>query len=149
MRLGWAGFGSIGQGVWICPRVEREAEVQLVLAQFGVDGATLFRSEMTDLGDPVELAARAWQPDELADGYRTFRGIAESLKPTDSATTAGALTRLVDAWRHFPLLDPDLPPELRAADWPGDEAAQTFTRLRSEWAGSGATWWASTDANFD
>jgi len=151
VRLGWAGFGTIGQGVWVSPRLEREAEAVQVLDQFGID-ATMFRSEMTETGDPIELARRAWQPDKLAAEYRAFLVFAEQLTPTtaaDSSQSTGDLIRLVDAWRRFPLLDPDLPETLLPHDWPGQGAAANFTRQRAERAPVAAAWWAATDANFD
>jgi len=148
VRLGWAGFGSIGQGVWVSPRVDREAEAVQVLDQFGLDGATMFRSEMTETGDPADLARRAWQPDELAAEYDSFLTTAGQLDTHDGATTTGALLRLVDAWRRFPLLDPDLPAALLPDDWPGHIAARRFARLRTRWAADAATWWSTTEAHF-
>lgn len=149
VRLGWAGFGSIGQGVWVCPLVDREPEVTQVLADLGVEGATLFRSEMTETGDPVDLASRAWRPDELAGDYATFLATARSLQPQDGAATVTALIRLVDGWRQFPLLDPDLPSELLTADWPGTTAAAEFTERRAKWSPVASTWWSETNADFD
>jgi phenylacetic acid degradation operon negative regulatory protein len=149
VRLGWAGFGSVGQGVWVSPRVDREAEVARLMADFEITGATLFRSEMTATGDPVDLAQRAWQPDRLATEYQTFLETIEPLVPTDDASMTGDLIRLVDAWRRFPLLDPDLPPALLPGDWPGDGAARTFARKRASWAPPAAAWWSETDADFD
>lgn len=149
VRLGWAGFGSLGQGVWLSPRVDREAEVVRVLADVAVEGVTLFRSEMTDVGDATDLARRAWQPDELAAEYEMFLSTVERLSPHDAASTTGDLIRLVDAWRRFPLLDPDLPAELLPPDWPGHVAAQAFSRHRAAWAPTAATWWSTTNADFD
>lgn len=148
VRLGWAGFGSVGQGVWVSPHVEREAEVARVLADFEISGTTLFRSEMTTTGDPVSLAQRAWQPDRLATEYRMFLETIEPLVPTDDASTTGDLIRLVDAWRRFPLLDPDLPAALLPSDWPGDQAARAFSQKRRSWAPSASAWWTTTDADF-
>ena len=149
VRLGWAGFGSIGQGVWVCPRVERQPEVALVLADFSVDGATLFHSEMTETGDPVDLARRAWRLDQLASEYGEFRPTVAELAPTDATSTAADLVRLVDAWRRFPLLDPDLPTELLADDWPGPTAAAEFADRRGSWSVVARRWWSATDASFD
>lgn len=149
VRLGWAGFGSVGQGVWVCPRNERQAEAAQILSQFGVEGTTMFRSTMTDTGDPVDLARRAWEPDELAAEYEAFLETTKRLAPTDSASTTGALLRLVDSWRRFPLLDPDLPAALLPADWPGHTAARTFAQRRARWVPSAIDWWVETDADFD
>lgn len=149
VRLGWAGFGSVGQGVWVSPHLGREAEVTRVLADFEISGTTLFRSEMTALGDPVSLAKRAWRPDLLGTEYQKFLETIEPLAPTDGASMTGDLIRLVDAWRRFPLLDPDLPPALLPRDWPGDDAAHAFADKRTSWAPSAAAWWSATNASFD
>ena len=37
-RLSWAGFGSLGAGLWISPHPDREAEAIGVLRAAGVDG---------------------------------------------------------------------------------------------------------------
>ncbi len=149
VRLGWAGFGSIGHGVWVCPRVDREPEATQVLTERGIDGTTLFRSELTENGDPIDLARRAWEPERLVSDYATFLTTTRSLQPHDGAATVGALIRLVDAWRRFPLRDPDLPAELLTADWPGTTAAAEFTERRATWSPVASTWWSGTNASFD
>ncbi|MFC7109898.1 PaaX family transcriptional regulator C-terminal domain-containing protein [Nonomuraea rubra] len=40
---------------------------------------------------------------------------------------------LIQEWRHFPFLDPDLPAELLQQDWPGPRAAAVFHDLRNRW----------------
>ncbi len=150
VRLGWAGFGSLGNGTWICPRIEREHEAARVVRDLGIDGAAMFRCALTDLGDPVELAQRAWQPDELATEYEAFLAArAELPRPTGDAAAAGNLIRLVDAWRGFPLLDPDLPAELLPTGWPGERAAQAFTESRAAWSGPATAWWTTTERHYD
>jgi phenylacetic acid degradation operon negative regulatory protein len=38
---------------------------------------------------------------------------------------------LVHEYRSFPYVDPNLPPELLPADWPGDEAVRLFQTYAS------------------
>jgi phenylacetic acid degradation operon negative regulatory protein len=154
VQLGWAGFGTLGPGVWLSPRVEREAEATSILVRLEVDGAVLFRSTMTDVGNPLDVAARAWPPGVLAHDYETFLAHLDDHNCTDPSTAdrstaARQLIELVDAWRRFPLVDPDLPVELRPADWPGDRAADAFAELRASWAPAAAAWWSATDGSFD
>jgi phenylacetic acid degradation operon negative regulatory protein len=148
-QLGWAGFGTLGQGVWVSPRAERELEATSILRDLEVGGAVLFRSTMTDIGDPLDVADRAWPPAALAREYKTF--LARPNHPSDSDTSVAArrLIELVDAWRRFPLADPDLPRELRPANWPGDRAASTFASQRSAWAPNAADWWATVERRFE
>src|SRR3954454_11401189 len=57
-QLAWAGFGSLGGGLWITPHVEREGE----LSARNADGAELlsFRAELGALGEPERVIAEAW-----------------------------------------------------------------------------------------
>lgn len=151
VRLGWAGFGTLGQGVWVSPRAEREPEVTDIIRDLDVDGALLFRSTMTEIGDPRDVADRAWPPGPLADQYAAFLGQLELSAATnvEASTAARRLIELVDAWRRFPLVDPDLPRELRPADWPGTRAANAFAARRAAWASDAASWWSDIDRSFD
>jgi phenylacetic acid degradation operon negative regulatory protein len=40
---------------------------------------------------------------------------------------------LVQEWRRFPFLDPDLPRELLDHDWPGPRAAAVFHDRHAQW----------------
>lgn len=143
--LGWAGFGSLGKGVWICPWVEREAEAAKVLSDAGVDDATMFRSRMTNVGDPLELSRRAWPPDHIAADYLRFI----DRFTTTVGSEVHSLIELVHQWRHLPLLDPGLPSELLDADWPGDTATQLFTKTRQRLHKPANTWWQEQEKRFE
>jgi phenylacetic acid degradation operon negative regulatory protein len=149
VQLGWAGFGSLGQGVWVSPRAEREVEATSILRDLEVDGAVLFRSTMTDVGDPLDVADRAWPPNALAREYQSFLARPDQPRAPEGPAAARQLIELVDAWRRFPLADPDLPRELRPADWPGDRAASTFRRQRAAWASEASGWWATIERSFE
>jgi phenylacetic acid degradation operon negative regulatory protein len=150
VSLGWAGFGSLGQGVWICPWADRQREATAILRDLDIDNATLFRSTMTDVGDPRALTERAWELDALAVGYRVFLEAFDEPSATDwpDAQSTSRLIDLVDAWRRFPLQDPSLPAALHDAEWPGDAAAQRFGSLRSHWGPAAARWWAAADNSY-
>ncbi len=149
VQLGWAGFGTLGHGVWVSPRAGREAEATRILHDLEVDGAVLFRSTMTDIGDPLDVADRAWPPGALASQYEAFLARPNHRGACSDSTAARRLIELVDAWRRFPLVDPDLPRELRPDDWPGDRAADAFATRRAAWAPTAAAWWSATDGGFD
>src|SRR4051795_12267352 len=51
-RLAWAGFGSLGGGLWISPHVEREAELRDLAGDGSVAELLSFRAELGELGDP-------------------------------------------------------------------------------------------------
>lgn len=147
--LSWAGFGSIGQGVWLSPWVEQEHVAVELLRQLGVDG-TSFRSRLGELGSAPDLAGEAWDLPELRSYYDDFLADTE---PLDVASLRGhdaaaVLVTLVHRWRRFPFVDPDLPAELLPADWPGPAAAQRFADLRTGLAVEAQRWWRDADAGF-
>jgi phenylacetic acid degradation operon negative regulatory protein len=48
---------------------------------------------------------------------------------------------LVDEWRTFPAIDPQLPPDL-PPDWIGHQAADMFLTLRARWKPGARERWA-------
>ena len=120
-----------------------------IVRDLDVEGAVLFRSAMTDIGSPLDVAERAWPPGPLACQYEAFLSQLDNPAILNDAATTRRLLELVDTWRRFPLIDPDLPRELRPADWPGDRAAREFALRRSAWASSGADWWAAIERSFE
>src|SRR4051812_34333392 len=140
-RLAWAGFGSLGNGLWITPHVEREAEVARVA------GAELlsFRAEFGSIGEPARVVADAWDLGEVADRYREFIGRFERLRPRTPQAAFRAQTDLVHTWRHFPFLDPDLPAETLPAGWPRTRAQRVFAERHAEWEGPAGEWFRSLE----
>jgi phenylacetic acid degradation operon negative regulatory protein len=79
-----------------------------------------------------EIPARAWDLDGLRSRYECFISFAGQLRdaaaagrvpPTDALI---ARTRVMDEWRAFPGLDPDLPAELLPSAWPRASARELF-----------------------
>jgi phenylacetic acid degradation operon negative regulatory protein len=133
-RLRWLGLASLYDGVWISPH-DRVEPVSLVLKELGVANATVFVGEIAPDGPRGGDPLRAWDLDELHRLYdRLIRDYA-ALRircGTGQVAAAEALiarTALMDAWRNFPNLDPELPPELLPADWPRGRARETFIEL--------------------
>jgi hypothetical protein len=91
----------------------------------------------TDAADdaaPVtaDIPARAWDLSGLRDRYQEFIAFAGLLRDQTVAgeiTTADALvarTRVMNEWRAFPAMDPDLPQELLPPAWPRSAARDLF-----------------------
>jgi phenylacetic acid degradation operon negative regulatory protein len=142
-RLRWLGFAPLYDGVWISPWPRAEEAVE-ALRVLGVDAATVLEATVVadspKLGDPIS----AWDLDELRSRYR---GFIDGFSPVAARARAGKIgaaeglvtrTRVMDAWRNFPNLDPELPLELlcrgtppnpRAEAWPRAEARQVFADL--------------------
>ena len=113
-QLAWAGFGSLGGGLWITPHVDREA---LISAE---EPAQLlsFRAELGALGGNEKVIGEAWDLPALREHYEQFVADFVRLRPRGGASTFAAQTALVHAWRRFPFIDPDLPDDLLPRDWP-------------------------------
>ena len=139
--LGWAGFGSIGQGVWVSPWIDQESVAVDLLADLRVE-ATTFRAELGSLGSGPEVASVAWNLPGLRQHYAEFlHQTAE--KPIDAAVD---LAFLVHRWRRFPFLDPEIPAELLADDWPGTTAARRFSEVREGLLVEALKWWQESEA---
>ena len=71
-QLAWAGFGSLGNGLWISPHVDRESEVRRIVSELSPAELLSFRAEFGSVGDPAKVIADAWDVGDVADRYREF-----------------------------------------------------------------------------
>lgn len=148
--LNWAGFGSLGQGWWISTRPEREGEAIRVLNEAGVKNVHSFMATHGSMGDPIQLAERAWNLSSVRSQYELFLQQADDLTDGDSADSDWAehtykLIQILHSWRRFPFLDPDLPPELLPTDWPGNRAALRYHELNELWSPKAHQWWNKSE----
>jgi phenylacetic acid degradation operon negative regulatory protein len=132
-QLAWAGFGSLGNGLWITPHVDREAEVDRIAQELSPAELLSFRAEFGSIGDPAKVVADAWDLADVADRYREFISRFGRLRPRTPEAAFRAQTELVHTWRKFPFLDPDLPQEMLPARWPRSRAHQVFVDRHREW----------------
>jgi phenylacetic acid degradation operon negative regulatory protein len=131
-RLSWAGFGSLGGGLWISPHPDREDEAIGVLREAGVAAdAHVFVARRSGLADVRVMVAAAWDLGAIEEQYEGF------LEEFGTAAPADVLARqveLVHAWRRFPAIDPALPRELLPPRWSGLEAARLFADRHQRWS---------------
>jgi phenylacetic acid degradation operon negative regulatory protein len=132
-RLAWAGFGSLGGGLWITPHVEREAELRDLDGKDAAAELQSFVAELGNLGDPAKLVSEAWDLAGVAGRYRDFVGRFGRLRPRTPAAVFGAQTLLVHEWRKFPFLDPDLPESMLPPRWPRTRAHDLFRERHGQW----------------
>jgi phenylacetic acid degradation operon negative regulatory protein len=132
-RLAWAGFGSLGNGLWITPHVDREAEVQAIVRDLPVGELLSFRAEFSDIGRPEKVVTEAWDLDAVAGRYREFVSRFGRLRPRTPEGVFRAQTELVHFWRKFPFLDPDLPQAVLPARWPRERAHRVFAERHAAW----------------
>jgi phenylacetic acid degradation operon negative regulatory protein len=130
-QLRWLGFAPLYDGLWLAPR-DRAADVAGLVAELGIGTATAFRATAVPGTDPDGLPQRAWDLAELRNRYDAFtasagklhaRALAGRMSPVEALV---ARTHVMDEWRAFPGLDPDLPAELLPPEWPRAAARELF-----------------------
>jgi phenylacetic acid degradation operon negative regulatory protein len=146
-RLTWLGFGTVSAGVWIAPGHLAEETTQVLGRHDLAAYVDLFRAEYLAFGDVRQLLRSWWDMDRMASEYHEFRAQAAAVldrwpssdpgqQPEPACAAAFAdYVRVLTAWRRLTFLDPGLPAELLADDWPGLAAADAFTALRQRLAG--------------
>lgn len=144
-QLAWAGFGSLGGGLWISPHVEREGDLRSLSENGSVAELQSFRAEVGGIGDPRELIADAWDLEQVASEYREFISSFGRLKPKSPQAVFRAQTLLVHRWRKFPFLDPDLPETMLPARWPRSRAHDLFHARHAEWRVTAEAYFASLE----
>jgi phenylacetic acid degradation operon negative regulatory protein len=144
-RLAWAGFGSLGGGLWITPHAEREHELADVAADGSAAELLSFRAELGALGEPARVVAEAWDLDALAEAYRAFIARFGRMRPRGDEAMFRAQTLLVHEWRRFPFLDPDLPDGMLPRGWPRARAHALFHERHALWQDGARGWFAGLE----
>jgi phenylacetic acid degradation operon negative regulatory protein len=129
--LAFLGYGSIDDGTWVATRAADE--VDLVLDESGLRYERFTASHAAGTPGAVAMVRRAWNLDQIGAAYERF---VRELRPVVGAIgedssdeeSYAARFRLVHAWRTFLFSDPQLPPALLPARWPGIAAAAFFDR---------------------
>jgi phenylacetic acid degradation operon negative regulatory protein len=138
-RLNWAGFGSLGPGLWISAHPEREDEAARVLREAGLGGdAHMFVATRSGLAGADAMVRAAWDLAAIEREYERF--LAEFGGPGPGDVLAGQVA-LVHAWRRFPAIDPALPRDLLPARWSGLDAARRFADLHQRWSAEAQREW--------
>jgi phenylacetic acid degradation operon negative regulatory protein len=145
-RLAWAGFGSMGGGLWITPHVEREDELRGMAGDESVAELLSFRAELGAIGEPQRVIADAWDLAGVAEAYRGFVSQFGRLRPKTPEVMFRAQTLLVHEWRKFPFLDPDLPEEMLPSGWPRSRAHDVFQERHALWHDAAQEYFHSLEA---
>jgi phenylacetic acid degradation operon negative regulatory protein len=140
-RLSWAGFGSLGGGLWISPHPDRAGEAAKILREAGLDrDAHMFTGRRTGLYDSAAMVAQAWDLAAIEAEYSLFLTRFGGAGPGGDVLTQQL--ELVHAWRRFPAIDPALPRELLPGGWAGLAAADLFAARHKEWLATARREWA-------
>jgi phenylacetic acid degradation operon negative regulatory protein len=139
-RLRWQGFAPLYDGTWVSPQADPAEAVETVEA-LDVPAVTVLRAvEVVPAGPGFRPPLHAWDLDEIARAYQGFLDhwtpVVDRLRRAD-VTSGEALvvrTRIMDTYRRFPGLDPQLPVRLMPPGWPRDRALALFTEAY-DWLG--------------
>jgi phenylacetic acid degradation operon negative regulatory protein len=132
-RLRWLGFAVREDATWIAPGDLRVPAGRLV-EELGVPTSTIVYGEVWGQSGP-EVVAQTWRLDEVELRYRSFLAEFGSVagRVTNGDLSLGEAfvlrTVLMDEWRTFPAVDPELPMELLPADWPAPAGRALFERI--------------------
>ena len=133
-RLTWLGLGAPTPGLWVTPHASKAPEVAAVVHDLGLDHlAFAWAGPMAGIGEQDRLLAQAWELDDVERRYLAFLARFGGREAGDDTEAFVAQVQLVEAWRRFPFLDPDLPPQLLDHDWPGPRAADAFHERHACW----------------
>lgn len=145
-RLTWAGMGSPAPGLWVVPDASRVDEVAAIVRDLGIhEHALSWVGPAAGVGTPQDVVAAAWSLDGVVGAYRHFIESFRGLVALSDEEAFANQVRLVQAWRRFPFLDPQLPEELLAADWPGHRARSTFDDCHERWRSGAQEFWAALE----
>ncbi len=140
--LRWAGFGNPSAGIWVTPHVDRLPEAQSAIDSLGLrDNSMSFIGSTAAVGiSESDLVRRAWDLDEVARAYEALRERFDNDEQLTGKAALVAHIELIDALRHTPYMDPQLPPEL-LPDWPGLTVIKRLQELRAERAPAAHAHW--------
>jgi phenylacetic acid degradation operon negative regulatory protein len=141
-RLTWLGLGSPTSGLWVSPDADKHQAVHAVVRELGLEQRSFgWIGPASGIGDESRLLGAAWDLDDVEDRYLAFLSEFEGREATTPREAFVAQVELVQEWRRFPFLDPDLPAELLDHDWPGPRAAATFHERHARWHRQAQTEW--------
>jgi phenylacetic acid degradation operon negative regulatory protein len=143
--LSWAGFGSLGPGVWISPHPTHAGEARQLLDSLGDPGklvhGTLMHARLDDPDERHRLVTQAWDIPQLDRHYRAFLDHFTPIHPSTPGDALAQLAHLVYQWRRLLLADPGLPPTLLPTNWSGEQARHLLLTHRTHWYPQAREWW--------
>jgi phenylacetic acid degradation operon negative regulatory protein len=131
-RLRWLGFAPLYDGTWVSARPIAE-QVRQEFDELGLREVTVFRA--VEHAPSARRPIDAWDLDEIAARYTEFVTTYGPLRAQVSNGDVGASqallsrTHIMDSWRSFPAVDPDLPSDLLPGRWPRREAHELFVNV--------------------
>jgi phenylacetic acid degradation operon negative regulatory protein len=135
VHLRWRGFAPLYDGVWVSPRPLPQQELEY-LAPVAYGDITVIRAEHIPLQTDADLSPiHAWDLDAIAEQYEAFlQEWAPVLPDIANGSITGveavlARTEVMDTYRRFPMIDPELPTKLMPPGWPRGRTRETFAAV--------------------
>jgi len=140
-ELGWEGFGALAPGLLVRPaRPEGKSPIAEILRAHRAEGgiAMFVARPAGRAGWAHAWVRQCWDLDAVAVEYRTFMRRFQTVvtefarRDADAEQCFVVRTLLIHAFRRVTLHDPQLPPKLLPARWPGPDAyalCRDFYRL--------------------
>jgi phenylacetic acid degradation operon negative regulatory protein len=134
-QLRWLGFAPLYDALWVSPDAPNPiVEERLTTTTLGT--ITMFRARQVELAtaanrNPID----AWDVPAIARHYDTFISRWKPVLPRIRAgqisgpAAVQARTEIMDAYRKFPFVDPELPVDLMPASWPRAQARDVFVAV--------------------
>ncbi|MEU1590687.1 PaaX family transcriptional regulator C-terminal domain-containing protein [Micromonospora sp. NPDC005710] len=131
-QLRWLGYAPLYDGLWVSPQ-ELTPLARAELDRLTLGAVTVFRARHAALASTVHRAPiEAWDIEAIGRSYDSFLRRWTPLLPAvvsgrvDGAAAVRTRTELMDTFRRFPVLDPQLPVELLPRDWLRRPARELF-----------------------
>ncbi|MFG1673813.1 PaaX family transcriptional regulator C-terminal domain-containing protein [Micromonospora sp. NPDC049282] len=138
-QLRWLGFAPLYDGLWISP-YELTPPARSRLARHTRGAVTVFRGRHAALDVIGERApVEAWDIVAISRQYEEFlrrwTPLASRTGSVDGPAAVRTRTEVMDTYRRFPTLDPQLPLELLPDGWPRQSARDLFEAVYDGLAG--------------
>jgi hypothetical protein len=147
-QMAFEGFGFIAPGVAVSPHLNRENAANNILRSLNLDAdATTFVATSGSLTVDDEVLSDAWNLAALTQRYQEFLNKFDGGTPASGRDAFAQSILMVDAWRRFPFIDPELPAELLPPDWIGARAHTMFAQHRIRWAQPAVGWYTETESS--
>jgi phenylacetic acid degradation operon negative regulatory protein len=133
-RLRWLGFAPLYDGMWVSPH-DAVGQALEVLSDLEVERATVMLGTVPSGGPQAGAPIAAWDLDHIRKLYDGFveehEPLLERVRQGGVGASEALITRtaLMDIWRNFPNLDPELPDQLLPSGWPRRQARGIFAEV--------------------
>jgi phenylacetic acid degradation operon negative regulatory protein len=133
-RLLWLGFAPLYDGMWVSPHDSVGPALE-VLGDLKVERATVMLATIPAGRPPAGAPITAWDLEHIR---KLYQGFVEEYEPLLERVLQGGVgasealitrTALMDTWRNFPNLDPELPDQLLPPGWPRRQARDIFAEV--------------------